>query len=99
MEEQIKRTDKQYIDVLICFCNYVLISKKMSHQKEDIMNFLEKNSMEDLKSLSNTFGHTSIAYEVWQIFDFLNNDDLERIRAKTLLHCQHLLEKDNICTH
>ena len=94
MTNQFKRSDNQYIDVLLCFCKYYLISKKQPHNKEDVLEFLLENNMSDLEKATKGLNKDSIPYATWQIFDFMNKTDLERIRQDTILLTKEKIEKE-----
>lgn len=84
---------KDYVDTMLCFCRYVLISRNKKHQKEDIYDFLSKNKSENLKQMATNLKEGTVSYEVWQIFTPLGDAELEKIRKKTL----ERIEGEKIC--
>ena len=88
MNLQPKYSKGQYVDVLICFCRYYLISKHMPHEKAHISNFLKNTNTKSIIEMATTLKEGTLTYDIWQIFTTLDADEIDSIKkaaAKELI--------------
>lgn len=84
MRSMTKRPINQYIDVMICFARYYLTSIHAKHEKQDIKTFLNENDTTMLVSIGASQKRETLPYDIWQIFDCLDYDEIDLIRKNTL---------------
>lgn len=81
-----KQKQKRLEEALICFSRYYLLSINMPHKEKNILFFLNNINAKTLIKISKSLKENTLVYDIWQIFESYNIEELEEIRIKTKLH-------------
>lgn len=85
MVPQVKRLE----EALICFSRYYLLSINMPYREKNILEFLRNINAKTLIKISKGLKEETLLYDIWQIFESYNIEELEEIRIKTKIHIEN----------